>query len=127
MLNVKKKKKIRLIVLGIVLTIFCWLVHSYLASVLEVFPNLGISFSIYCSLLLVVAFLALVAVVVLFWREGDFGLMIVSVGGVINFIDRLVFGYVRDYWRFGFVYNNLADWIIVGGVLYSLVRLWKEK
>lgn len=127
MLNAKKKKKFKLVVLGIALTFLSFLVHSYLADVLQVFPNSGISFGIYCNLLLVVSFLMLLIVMVLFWREENVGLMIISVGGMMNLVDRLVFGYVRDYWSLGFVYNNLADWIIVAGVLYSVMTLWKRK
>jgi len=126
-LSVKKKKKFKLVVLGIILTFLGFLVHSYLADVLQVFPNSGISFGLYCNLLLVASFLMLLTVMALFWREENLGLMIISVGGMINLVDRLVFGYVRDYWSFGFVYNNLADWIIVGGVLYSVMILWKKK
>ena len=63
----------------------------------------------------------------MFFKKQDIGLMVVAVGGLINFVDRIVYGYVRDYWSLGFVYNNLADWIIVLGVLYSIMALWKRK
>jgi lipoprotein signal peptidase len=55
-------------------------------------------------------------------------LEIILIGGLINLIDRLVFGYVRDYWWFVGVYNNLADWLIGVGVLIFFIKiLWKEK
>jgi lipoprotein signal peptidase len=126
-LNVKKRKKLNLVVFGFFLTVIGFVVHSYLAGILEVFPNAGISFGLYCNLLLVVAFVALVVVMILFWRREDVGLMIMAVGGLINFVDRIVFGYVRDYWVFGYFYNNLADLIIVFGVLYSMLALWKKR
>ena len=109
------------------MTIISFAVHSYLAEILEVFPNAGVSFGLSCSFLVCVAFLALLVMIILFWKKGDFGLMVIVVGGLINFIDRIFFGYVRDYWSFGFFYNNLADWIIVFGVLCSVVTLWKKK
>lgn len=127
MLNVKKKKKLNLCFLGILSVIFGYSVHSYLAEQLEVFPNKGISFGFSGYLLVGVAFLVLLMVLIMSLKKQDIGLMIVAVGGLINFVDRMVFGYVRDYWSLGFVYNNLADWIIVCGVLYSLVKLWKTK
>ena len=127
MLNVKRKKKLSLVVFGLVSTMVVFAVHSYLAGVLRVFPNSGISFGLSCNLLLAIAFLALVVIMVLFWRRGDLGLMIIAVGGLVNFVDRLFFGYVRDYWYFWFFNNNLADWIIVSGVLYSVITLWKRK
>jgi lipoprotein signal peptidase len=126
-LNVKKKKKLNLVIFGIFLAIAGFAVHSYLVNTLEVFPNVGISFGVYCNLLLLVAFLALVVVLFLFWRKEDLGLMIIAVGGLINFVDRIVFGYVRDYWNFSVFYNNLADWIIVVGVLYSILALWRKR
>ena len=50
-----------------------------------------------------------------------------SVGGWINLIDRLIFGYVRDYWTLGWVYNNLADWLIQIGIIIFLSELWIKK
>ncbi len=127
MLVVKKKKNHNLCFLGILLAALGYGVHTYLAEELEVFPNKGISFGFSGYLLVGMAFLVLMAVLVMFFKKQDVGLMIVAVGGLINFVDRIVFGYVRDYWSLGFVYNNLADWIIVFGVLYSMVTLWKRK
>jgi lipoprotein signal peptidase len=125
--NVKKLKKLKLIIIGLLLGIVGFLVHDYLAKSLQVFPNPGLSFGLYSNLLLTGAFLVLVVVMALFWRRGDLCLMVIIIGGLINFTDRILFGYVRDYWNFSFVYNNLADWIIFLGVLCSIVMLWKKK
>ena len=127
MLSVKKKKKFSLIGIILGLSTLGFFVHDYLAGVLKVFPNPGIGFGLSCNFLVCVAFLALIVMMVLFWKRQDFGLMIIIIGGLINFIDRIVFGHVRDYWNFWFFYNNLADLIIVFGVLYSLVHLWKKR
>ena len=127
MLNVKKLKRLKLIIIGLLFGIVGFLVHNYLAKVLQIFPNPGFSFGLYSDLLLAGVFLVLVVIMTLFWRRGDLGLMIIIIGGLINFTDRIIFGYVRDYWSFYFVYNNLADWIIFFGVLYSIVALWKKK
>lgn len=127
MLNVRKKKKLNLCFSGFLLVVLGYVCHCYLAEQLEVFPNRGVSFGISGYLLVGVAFLVLLMVLVMSLKKQDIGLMIVAAGGLINFVDRMVFGYVRDYWSLGFVYNNLADWIIVCGVSYSLVKLWKTK
>ena len=127
MSNAKKQKRLELIIFGAVLTGVGFLVHDYLAKVLNIFPNSGISFGWSCELLVVMAILALMVILFLSLRQGNFGLMIVGVGGLINFIDRMIFGYVRDYWNWGWFYNNLADWIIVFGVVYSGWILWKKK
>ena len=69
-----------------------------------------------------------VLLVVLWWwwnKERDWRLLLIIVGGSLNFIERLIFGYVRDYWQIPGtnVYNNINDWIIFIGVgLY----LWKK-
>jgi lipoprotein signal peptidase len=126
-LNAKKLKRLKLTIIGLLLGIVGFLVHDYLAKSLQVFPNPGLSFGLYSNLLLIGAFLVLVVIMALFWRRGNLCLMVIIIGGLINFIDRIIFGYVRDYWSFGLVYNNLPDWIIFFGVLCSIVMLWKKK
>jgi lipoprotein signal peptidase len=126
-LNVKRLRKLNLVFVGILLVVFGFGAHSFLAEILEVFPNKGISFGWSSNFLVGIAFLFLVLVWLLLARRGDIGLMLIAGGGVINFIDRIVFGYVRDYWSLGIVYNNLADWIICFGVGYSFFKLWQEK
>ena len=73
------------------------------------------------------AFLFLIMIWIFSGSQINFYLMTVAVGGTINFIDRIVFGYVRDDWNFALVYNNLADWIIAIGVICFVFDLWKRK
>lgn len=113
--------------MSVLLAAGVYTVHSFLAGVLDVFPNMGISFGWRAGVLVWVSFLLLIVVGFLSFRKNDLGLMLVAVGGVTNFIDRIVFGYVRDYWNLGFCYNNLADWVIFLGVIYSLYKLWKVR
>ena len=43
---------------------------------------------------------------------------LILAGGVANAVSRLVWGGVVDYWNFfGLFRNNLADWMIVTGVI----------
>ncbi|MFH1243962.1 MAG: signal peptidase II [bacterium] len=50
------------------------------------------------------------------WGRGGIGLVIC--GGVINLIDRIRYGGVSDNLMFiGLVYNNLADYLIVIGLV----------
>lgn len=54
-------------------------------------------------------------------------LWLILAGGVANALSRIVWGGVVDYWNFyGMFANNLADWMIVGGVLlyFSQQRNW---
>lgn len=45
-------------------------------------------------------------------------LWLILAGGVANAVSRIVWGGVVDYWIFfGWFHNNLADWMIVGGIM----------
>lgn len=85
--------------------------------------NYGISLSLNPSnaLLLNIIFILLLG----WWFfKSDFkSLVFILWGGIINFIDRCFFGYVRDYWSLGGdLFNNLNDWLIGFGVLLFLIE-----
>lgn len=93
-----------------------------------VIKNYGLSLSINSSNII---FLNIIFVLILgWWYVTSFykSLGLVLVGGIVNLIDRLRFGYVRDYWNLGGgVVNNLNDWIIGIGILLFLIDLiWKK-
>lgn len=127
MLNAKKKKKLNFFLIGLFLTVIGFIFHNYLAVILNIYPNKGISFGLSGNFLILMAFLFLIMIWIFSGSQINFYLMTVAVGGTINFIDRIVFGYVRDYWNFALVYNNLADWIIAIGVICFVFDLWKRK
>ncbi len=90
--------------------------------------NYGISFGISgpffigLSVILVILFLFLAI------KKGK-GYWLIFIGGFLNLSERIIFGYVRDYWNFlGLgLYNNVNDWIIGVGVLICLIDLlWKK-
>lgn len=83
---------------------------------------------------------ALCVIVYYFIRTNDskveFALALIAAGAIGNFIDRMMFGYVRDFFRFyifgsPFAVFNVADVCLsVGVVLLIVVVLydeWKEK
>lgn len=113
----KKKTISRIIVL-----VFLLLVHNFLATNLSVIENRGISFG-WLSLP------TIVYVVFLFLVYRVSGWSMVFVGGVVNFIDRLRFSYVRDYWLIPgtSVYNNINDWVIFIGLFVFLINDKKDK
>lgn len=94
--------------------------HWWLAGRGEVYLNSGISFGLMGDNIRWLIGGGGVMVGLGYWglRGENLGIMVMVVGGVINWIDRLIFGGVRDYWWIPglSVYNNLADWLIALGV-----------
>jgi lipoprotein signal peptidase len=73
----------------------------------------------------VIMVLVLIGLIYFAIKSRDRGpLWLMVVGGGLNVGEKLIFGYVRDYWRIPFlpVYNNINDWLIFGGALWYL---WK--
>lgn len=69
---------------------------------------------------------------VVFWKvrkKLSVGLILILAGGGANLVDRMSYGYVRDYWSLGIinVYNNINDWFIVMGTVIFIYNLWKRK
>jgi len=93
-----------------------------------VIRNYGISFGfsgfwfIFLSAVFLFLFLFLAI------RKGR-GYWLIFIGGFLNLLERIIFGYVHDYWNFLGIglYNNINDWIIGLGVLICLIDLlWKK-
>lgn len=55
-------------------------------------------------------------------------LWLILAGGMANIVSRLVWGGVVDYWNFfGLFHNNLADWMIVGGLADYCFKAFRRK
>lgn len=69
-------------------------------------------------LLIVIAYLAV--------KQKSWGLLLVLIGGSLNWWERVTNGYVADYWRIWGtnIYNNINDWLIFVGVVWFL---WKNR
>ena len=90
--------------------------------------NYGISFGMNGDVLIVLSIIFILLFLVFAIKKGR-GYWLIFIGGLLNLIDRIIFGYVRDYWNFlGMgLYNNINDWIIGVGVLICLIDLlWKK-
>ena len=122
-LSVKKIKNKGIVVL---LPIMVWLAHSCLVARLGVVQNKGISFGIDLPMteVFLVIFLAILAREIV--KSFKWSIYLVFVGGMINFTDRLLVGFVRDYFKVLFFYNNLADWVIFVGVILYFATLFDE-
>lgn len=103
------------------------LVHHWLSVRGVVIKNYGISFGVGGWFFIVLNIIFVVLLTKIWWKNNLLSIGLVMVGGWINLIDRAIFGYVRDYWQFGLVYNNLADWIIQVGVIIFLLEIWIKK
>lgn len=126
MLNVKKKKKLSFVVI-LSIWLLGELVHFSLASTNNIIKNYGISFGINGGFFIILNIIFVVILTKIWFKNNLLSLGLMSVGGWINLIDRLIFGYVRDYWYLGRVYNNLADWLIQIGIIIFLSELWIKK
>lgn len=113
----KKLQKFVVVVMGVVdLAFKYWSVSGNNAVI-----NLGVSGGVEMSSWLVG--LGLVGVLYWYIREKSFGLWMILVGGGVNIISRVVWGGVVDYWNlFGVLNNNLADYLVVGGVVVLVVK-----
>ena len=126
MLNVKKKKKLSFVVI-LSIWLLGELVHFSLASTNNIIKNYGISFGINGGFFIILNIIFVFILTKIWFKNNLLSLGLMLVGGWINLIDRLIFGYVRDYWYLGRVYNNLADWLIQIGVIIFLSELWIKK
>ena len=90
--------------------------------------NYGISFGMNGSFLIILSIIFILLFLVLAIKKGR-GYWFIFIGGFFNLIERMVYGYVKDYWNFlgTGLYNNINDWIIGLGVLICLIDLiWKK-
>lgn len=56
-----------------------------------------------------------------------FSFTLIIFGAISNLIDRLLFGYIIDYFNFSFTYFNLADPIIIAGIILLLSKQFLTK
>jgi len=74
----------------------------------------------------------LTLLLIVFWGKDKraWGFLLMSLGGVLNILERIFLGGVRDYWRIPMtsVYNNINDYFIaVGFFQLILYFLWKTR
>ena len=121
-----------------ILIVFCLdriLKYLAIAGKIFYFKNTGIAFSVplsqnlilYFNILISLILIFLIYLLIKFLEQKNNLLFVLSfelliIGTVSNLIDRIKFGFVIDYFNFGFFYNNLADIFIIAGLL---ILFWK--
>lgn len=119
------------------LVIGYWIVAVFLQEIFSklfaITPNFGVTFGWgNKDISLILSIVVLVVVLRLYARQNSWGLLLIIIGGLVNLLDRLKYGYVRDYWSvpFSSIKNNLADWLIFIGMIVIICNLeswWKKK
>lgn len=119
-------KKIIILFFGLLVE---FLLHFGIGKTGLIINNYGISLSVNWvnPLLLNIMFVLIISW--LYFKKNSYVLVLILIGGIVNMVDRLTFGYVKDYWNFGGLFiNNLNDWLIGFGVLlFVLENLWKKQ
>lgn len=91
--------------------------------------NSGASFGINFLGLNLVIIVFLIILFVVWRRDKNVGWLVMIAGGVLNLVERLVFGVVTDYWKIPFtnVYNNLNDYLIFMGGIIVIWKKWQSR
>lgn len=94
----------------------------------EVVRNYGVSFGQGIPGLIIVSLIVFGGLVLMAIRERKISLWLMVLGGGLNLVERMWWGYVRDYWKIPFVplYNNINDWLIFAGGIWYLIQKWKQ-
>lgn len=124
--NLKNKKNIVwvLICVGVFWGLFTF--HERASQIYEVVVNRGISFGLDLGVWQGIVGIFLGIVLLIKWHK-YWGARLMIIGAMGNFIDRLRWGGVRDYWNFFEIWiNNIYDWVIVLGGILLIIELWRK-
>lgn len=92
-----------------------------------IIKNQGMSFGITMNLFL--NLLVFLIFIVFGFYSNNFLVWVMLLGAASNLLDRLFFGYVRDYWPLPMtgLFNNINDYLITIGALMFIIDLWRKK
>src|SRR5574344_649288 len=134
--NVKDIKCRSLLIIYIEIFLVCigqMIKNLVVNSNIKYIKNIGIAFStnIGYVLTILISLIIIIALIFLIIKnikniKLDFGIQLILAGGIGNFIDRIVRGYVVDYINlniFNFPTFNLEDALIVCGTIYLIIQI----
>jgi len=90
--------------------------------------NSGASFGIYFLGLNIVSIVVLIVIFLIWKKDRNNGWLLIILGGMLNLTERIMFGYVHDYWRIPLtsIYNNFSDYLIIIGGIVVIWDKWKK-
>jgi len=103
--------------LAIFILFFFGICHVYLSFRLPVDINRGVSFGLYFRGIEWIVSTILAVILYFLVKKFGWGLYLIWVGGVINLVNRILVGYVFDYFNLGWVSNNVGDFLIFIGII----------
>jgi len=136
MFKLREKTQVLSIFL-ILLFVFERVLKNFYFSSHKVFYNQRLAFNLYLGqgvfyLFFFLIFSLLIFFLILSFKKGktlpffSFGLIII--GALSNFLDRLFYQAVIDYWQIPLTIFNLADiYILIGVILLFFLALWKKE
>ncbi len=136
MFKLREKTQVLSIFL-ILLFVFERVLKNFYFSSHKVFYNQYLAFNLYLGqgifyLFFFLIFSLLIFFLILSFKKGktlpffSFGLIII--GALSNFLDRLFYQAVIDYWQIPLTIFNLADiYILIGVILLFFLALWKKE
>jgi len=103
------------------------LINKYLGWQPHINP--GVAFGIPLPLFLIIAFSVPTIAAILYFtvRQKSWGMLLVVFGALSNFFDRIVYGSIVDYILIGASLINIADMMIVGGLIIFLLFLQTKR
>ncbi len=127
------RKRARIIVFYFLILLLLELAHCWLSKRLPwslnqgFFSGLGVFSWPWIGGGVVLILVVLLGAAIWFKGAAVYPLGFLWAAGVVNFLDRVFFKGVRDYWQFWYWQNNLADWFIVLPVLWLLLLAVKKE
>jgi len=73
----------------------------------------------------ILSFVLLILIYLIWKHDKNRGWLLIILGGILNLVERVVFGGVNDYWKIPFtnIYNNINDYLILIG---GIIVVWKK-
>lgn len=103
------------------------IIHFYLSVNLAVIYNWGFSLGLRLVGIKWITAIVLMYLLAESLLRFKWGVWLIFCGGIVNWWDRCLDGRVSDYFKIWFVYNNLPDLLIFGGIILFINDALRHK